>query len=136
MSTQVKQYSPSEDEGYMSGRQLKYFQSCLLCWREELLQASWEMFIALKEKEIRNPDFVDVGSIQAESERSLSAHNRRNTLLVDIEHALGRIKDGTYGYCEMSGEEIGIKRLMVMPLATLSIEAKQRLERMRSVYNH
>lgn len=136
MDTQIKQYNPSEDEEYMNSRQLKYFQSRLLCWREELLQASWDMFTSLKENEVRNPDLVDMGTNQAESERSLSTYNRRNSLLVDIEHALRRIKDGNYGYCEMTGEEVGLKRLMVMPLATLCVEAKQRLEQMRSVRYH
>lgn len=130
METMTEAYHPSEGEEYMNPKQLKYFQSCLLCWRRELLQTTREIFSELRENQYKNADPVDVGSQYAENERSLIARNNRTGLIKDIDNALRRIEQGSYGYCEMTGDEIGLKRLAVMPLATLSVESQQRLERM------
>lgn len=130
MDATTEGYHPSEDEEYMNPTQLNYFQNCLLTWRRELLQASMDIFSELRENQYRNADPLDVGSQYAESERSLIARNTRNSCIKDIDNALRRIKDGTYGFCEMTGNEIGLKRLAVMPLATLCVEAQQHLERM------
>lgn len=134
MDTTAKVYQPSEGEEYMNPAQLKYFQNCLLSWRRELLQASEEIISDLKDNQYRNADPVDTGSLYAENERSLIARNNRTRLIKDIDKALRRIEDGTYGYCEMTGDEIGLKRLAVIPLATLSVEAQQRLERMAPMH--
>jgi len=117
------------NEEYMSEQHLSYFRRRLLEWRAELVAASLMARADLKEEQLRKPDPVDCGTLQAEKERSLSATNRQDLLVVRIDHALRRISQGTYGYCEMTGERIGLRRLAVLPLANLSIDAQEQLER-------
>jgi DnaK suppressor protein len=117
------------DEEYMNERHLSYFRQRLLDWRAELVAGSLMVIAELKEEQLRKPDPVDCGTLQAEKERSLSAAKRQDLLVARIDHALRRIKQGTYGYCEMTGERIGLRRLAVLPLANLSIDAQEQLER-------
>lgn len=117
------------DQEYMSQDQLNFFKEHLLNWRSELTGLSEEIMQDLKEGDLREADPVDYGSLQAQKERGILAKRRNNQLIGQIEHALYRINQGEFGYCEMTGEEIGIKRLIAMPLATLSIEAQELLER-------
>ena len=117
------------DEEYMSEQHLSYFRQRLLEWRAELVAASLMARTDLKEEQLRKPDPVDCGTLQAEKERSLNATNRQDLLVARIDHALRRIRQGTYGYCEMTGERIGLRRLAVLPLANLSIDAQEQLER-------
>ena len=131
----MARYTPTENEDYMSQKQINYFRKRLLDWREELLIGSQDLFVSLKETDLKRPDLVDLGSIQAEKERLLNTRNKQSQMIAKIEHALERINNGTYGYCEVTGEEIGLNRLMVMPLATHCIEAQEQIERCRRLYH-
>jgi DnaK suppressor protein len=122
------------EEEYMNEQHLSYFRQRLLDWRAELVAASLMAFAELKEEQLRKPDPVDCGTLQAAKERSLSATKRQELLVAKIDHALRRISQGTYGYCEMTGERIGLRRLAVLPLANLSIDAQERLERGAQVF--
>jgi DnaK suppressor protein len=121
-------YKPSEKEAYMSPSQLEYFRQKLVNWRNELLEESRETLDHLKEENWQEPDINDRATVEAEASLELRTRNRYLKLLEKIDSALKRIDDGTYGFCEESGEEIGIKRLEARPIATLSIEAQERHE--------
>ncbi len=123
-----EKYRPSEDEPYMIPKQLEYFRQKLLLWRVELMQESGEILSLVKEKSQKMPDDVDQGVLEADNSLRLRTGSRYSKLLHKIDEALERIKVGTYGYCEETGEQIGIKRLEVRPIATLSIEAQKRHE--------
>jgi len=123
-------YHPSEDEPYMSPKQLEYFKRKLLFWREQLFRESIETKARLKEESLRKPDIADSGSLESETTLELRTHDRSRKLIAKINDALDRIEEGTYGYCEETGEEIGIKRLEARPVATLSITAQKRHEEM------
>ncbi|MFH1673200.1 MAG: RNA polymerase-binding protein DksA [Pseudomonadota bacterium] len=123
-------YHPSEDEPYMNPKHLEYFKRKLLVWREQLLWESIETKGRLKEQSLRKPDIVDSGSLETKMILELRTHDRSRKLLAKINDALDRIEEGTYGYCEETGEEIGIKRLEARPVATLSITAQKRHEEM------
>jgi DnaK suppressor protein len=129
-----KNYQPSESEKYMSPRQLEYFKQKLLKWREELLIESQETINNLKEENWREPDLSDRASLETEAGVELRTRNRYLKLIGKIDSALKRIEDGTYGYCEETGEPIGIKRLEARPIATMTIEAQERHERMEKQY--
>lgn len=122
-------YRPTEDEPYMNSRQLEYFRKELLKWREDLLDESDKTLTKLKEGKDRTIEAVDQGSDESATAFELRTRDRYRKLLKKIEKALERIADGNYGYCEETEEEIGIKRLMARPIATLSIEAQERHER-------
>jgi DnaK suppressor protein len=119
---------------YMTPAQLELFKSRLLTWRDELIGVSNSIMNNLKEVDLRKPDPVDCGSLHAEKELNLLTRSRNARLIRQIEHALWRIEQGEYGYCEVTGEEIGLKRLEIMPLTTLSIEAQEKVERAGGVY--
>lgn len=121
------------DEAYMNEQHLSYFRQLLLDWRAELVAASLMARADLKDEQLRKPDPIDCGTLQAEKERSLSATKRHDQLVARIDQALRRINQGTYGYCEMTGERIGLRRLAVLPLANLSIDAQEQLERSGAV---
>ena len=123
-------YHPSEDEPYMNPKQLEYFKRKLLFWREQLFRESIETKARLKEESLRKPDIADSGSLESETTLELRTHDRSRKLIAKINDALDRIEEGTYGYCEETGEEIGIKRLEARPVATLSITAQKRHEEM------
>jgi DnaK suppressor protein len=129
-----KNYQPSESEKYMSPRQLEYFKQKLQKWREELLVESQETINNLKEENWREPDLSDRASLETEAGVELRTRNRYLKLIGKIDSALKRIEDGTYGYCEETGEPIGIKRLEARPIATMTIEAQERHERMEKQY--
>jgi len=123
-------YSPSEDEPYMNPRQLEYFRRKLLLWREQLLKESDETRNQLKEESIREIDVLDQGVLELSMNLKLKTRDRSRKLIYKIDDALERINNGTYGYCEQTGEEIGLSRLEARPIATLSIEAQEWHERM------
>ena len=127
-------YSPSEEEPYMNPRQLKYFKKKLLGWKEELLAGANETKRVLKEETIRETDHLDQSTIDSIMALRLRARDREFKLLQKIESALERIEEGTYGYCEETGEEIGLKRLEARPIATLSLEAQQWHEKREKQY--
>ena len=127
-------YRPSEDEPFMNERQRDYFRRKLIQWREDLLRESKETLIALQTENENHPDVADRASSETDRAIELRARDRQRKLISKIEAALSRIDDGTYGYCEETGEPISLKRLDARPIATLSVEAQERHERRERVY--
>ena len=127
-------YRPSEDEPFMNEYQREYFRLKLLRWRTELLHDSDETLQHLQEGGLQEPDIAD--RAQAESERALElrTRDRARKLIAKIDAALQRLEDGSYGYCEETGEPIGVRRLDARPIATLSIEAQERHERLERTH--
>lgn len=123
-------YQPNEQEPYMSDQQLEFFRCRLLTWKAELEQEESHTSELLQENDWRQADDVDRASLESDTTLELRTTERYHKLIKKIEAALERIKDGSFGYCDETGEEIGLKRLMARPIATLSIEAKERQERL------
>src|SRR5258708_24205516 len=119
-------YHPSEDKSFMTARQLEYFRQKLLRWRAELLAESSETLQHLKDESLLKPDITDRASLETERAIELRTRDRERKLIAKIDEALGRIKDGTYGYCEETSEPIGPRRLEARPTAALSLDAHQR----------
>jgi DnaK suppressor protein len=126
-------YRPSEDEPFMNERQRTYFRQRLLDWKEEILQSSRTTLENLQESE-QHPDITDRASSETDRALELRARDRQRKLIAKIDAALERIEDGSYGYCEETGEPISLRRLDARPIATLSIEAQERHERREKVY--
>lgn len=126
--TLPKGYKPKKDDPYMDEMQLEYFRQKLLNWKDELLNESRETLGHLQEESGNLPDFNDRAAAEIEKAFELRTRDRYRKLLDKIEEALLRIEDGTYGYCEETGEPIGIARLEARPVATLCIEAQERHE--------
>jgi DnaK suppressor protein len=126
-------YRPSEDEPFMNERQRTYFRKRLLDWKEEILQSSRTTLENLQESE-QHPDLTDRASSETDRALELRARDRQRKLIAKIDAALDRIEDGTYGYCEETGEPISLKRLDARPIATLSLEAQERHERRERIY--
>lgn len=124
-----RDYRPSEKEPFMNPRMRSYFQQKLLMWRTELMQDTGETLQKLKNDTVAEPDIADRAATETERAVELRTRDRARKLISKIDAALERIEDGTYGYCEETGEPIGIKRLEARPIATLSIEAQERHER-------
>lgn len=122
-------YIPTDDEPYMNPRQIEYFRRELVAWRENLLQESEKTLNKLKEDKERDIEAVDQGTNESATAFELRTRDRYRKLIKKIETALDRISNGTYGYCEDTEEEIGIRRLLARPIATLSLEAQERHER-------
>jgi DnaK suppressor protein len=120
-----------EDEPYMTPRQLEYFRRKLLCWREHLLKDSGEALGRLREGSSREVDILDRGILESDTIVRIKNRDRCEAVIREIDEALERIEEGSYGYCEETGEEIGIRRLEARPTATLSIEAQEWHERGR-----
>jgi DnaK suppressor protein len=129
-----KSYQPTDSEKYMNTKQLEYFRQKLVTWRDELLEESRETINNLKEENWREPDLSDRASLETEAGVELRTRNRYLKLIGKIDAALKRIEDGTYGYCEETGEPIGIKRLEARPIATMTIEAQESHEKMEKQY--
>ena len=127
-------YRPSESEPFMNKRQLIYFQRKLLAWRDEILAEGRETLHALTEDTAQHADLTDRASTETDRAIELRARDRQRKLISKIDAALGRIEDGSYGYCEETGEPIGLKRLDARPIATLSLEAQERHEKRERVY--
>ena len=128
------EYKPSEDEPFMNDRQREYFRRKLLAWKEEILRESRETLVVLQNENENHPDLADRASSETDRAIELRARDRQRKLISKIDAALGRIDDGTYGYCEETGEPIGLKRLDARPIATLSVEAQERHEKRERVY--
>ncbi len=122
-------YKPSADEEYMNEMQLEYFRQKLLEWRDELVAASENTLQNLKENSLQETDLNDRASSETDQFLDLRTRDRMRKLIKKIEAALKRIEDGTYGYCEETGEPIGLGRLEARPVTTLCIEAQERHER-------
>ena len=129
-----KHYRPTDKEPFMNERQREYFRQKLLAWREDILRESKETLQHLQDENQNHPDFADRASSETDRAIELRARDRQRKLIAKIDEALSRIEDGTYGYCEETGEPISIKRLEARPIATLSIEAQERHERRERVY--
>ena len=122
-------YKPSEKEEYMNEMQLEYFKQKLLDWRSELMKESETTLQDLKETNLAEADANDRASSETDQSLELRTRDRMRKLIKKINQALDRIEAGTYGYCEETGEPIGLARLEARPVATLSIEAQERHER-------
>lgn len=128
-------YKPSDSEEYMNVYQLEYFRRKLIKWKEDLLSESMQTVEHLKEENWNEPDLNDRASIETETTFELRTRDRYRKLIDKIEAALQRIAKGTYGYCDDTGDPIGVKRLEARPIATLSIEAQERHERFEKSHN-
>ncbi len=127
-------YRPSEDEPFMNPRQLEYFRRKLEDWRAEILRESTQTLQNLQESNTPEPDITDRASTETDRTLELRTRDRQRKLIGKIDAALLRIEEGTYGYCEETGDQISLKRLEARPIATLSIEAQERHERREKTY--
>lgn len=127
-------YKPSEAEPFMNDRQRDYFRRKLIAWKEDILRESRETLVVLQSENENHPDLADRASSETDRAIELRARDRQRKLIAKIDAALGRIEDGTYGYCEETGEPISLKRLDARPIATLSVEAQERHEKRERVY--
>ena len=127
-------YRPAEDEPFMNERQLEYFRRKLLAWREELLEESRETIEGLQQATRNIPDLADRASEETDRALELRTRDRQRKLVAKIDSALRRIENGEYGYCEVTGDPISLKRLDARPIATLSLEAQERHERREKVH--
>ena len=118
----------------MGERQREYFRLKLLTWKEEILREARETLQHLQDENQNHPDFADRASSETDRAIELRARDRQRKLIAKIDAALGRLEDGSYGYCEETGEPISLRRLEARPIATLSIEAQERHERRERVY--
>jgi DnaK suppressor protein len=128
-------YIPSEKEEYMNDMQLEYFRKKLNNWKDELLDESRDTLDHLKEENWNEPDMNDRASIESETALELRTRGRYKKLIDKIDDALSRIEDGSYGFCEETGDPIGLKRLEARPVATLCIEAQERHEKYERQHN-
>jgi DnaK suppressor protein len=127
-------YRPSEDEEFMNERQLEYFKKKLLTWKDEILRESRETVTHLQAETENHPDLADRATSETDRALELRTRDRQRKLISKIDEALRRIEDGSYGYCEETGEPIGLARLEARPVATLSLEAQERHERRERVH--
>ena len=134
MLAKNKIYRPSDKEPFMNERQREYFRAKLLAWREDILKEAKETLQHLQEENQNHPDIADRASSETDRAIELRARDRQRKLIAKIDEALTRIDDGTYGYCEETGEPIALRRLEARPIATLSVEAQERHERRERVY--
>jgi DnaK suppressor protein len=127
-------YSPSEDEEFMNAKQQEYFRQKLLKWRAELLHDANETLSHLTQENLQKPDMADRASLETDHQIELRTRDRERKLIGKIDAALQRIEDGSYGYCEETEEPIGLRRLEARPIATLSLEAQGRHERLERTH--
>ncbi|MEZ5681291.1 MAG: RNA polymerase-binding protein DksA [Erythrobacter sp.] len=126
-------YSPSEDEEYMSDRQLDYFRILLLDWKKSIHDAAGQTLQSLQDGPIREPDLNDRASSETDWGIELRTRDRQRKLIAKIDSALRRIDRGEYGYCEVTGDPIGLKRLIARPVATMTVEAQEAHERREKI---
>ena len=134
MLTLPPDYVPSDSEEFMNPLQVEYFRQKLLRWRADLLREADGTLLSLSQGGIHEADITDRASVETDRALELRTRDRARKLISKIDQALQRIENGSYGYCEESGEPIGLKRLEARPIATLSIEAQERHERMERVH--
>jgi DnaK suppressor protein len=134
MLAKTKKYRPSDKEPFMNERQREYFRAKLLAWREDILREAKDTLQHLQEENQNHPDLADRASSETDRAIELRARDRQRKLIAKIDEALTRIDDGTYGYCEETGEPISLRRLEARPIATLSVEAQERHERRERIY--
>jgi len=130
-----KKYIPNEKEKYMSAKQKAYFKTRLIEWKNEIIESNnTNLYLNEVDQEISSPDIIDQASSQTEKTVEMRTLNRQRKLLAKIDQAINKIKNDTYGYCDETGEPIGIKRLIARPIATLSIEAQEKHERNEKIF--
>jgi len=127
-------YKPSDNEPFMNDMHKAYFRKRLLDWKDEILRQTRETLAILHEDSTQHADLADRATSETDRATELRTRDRQRKLIAKIDAALGRIEDGSYGYCEDTGEPIGLKRLDARPIATLSVEAQERHERRERVY--
>ena len=127
------EYTPSENEPYMNEAQQDYFRRLLLEWKRSIFSASADTLQNLQEGPIREPDLNDRASSETDWGIELRTRDRQRKLIAKIDSALRRIEEGEYGYCEVSGEPIGLGRLTARPIATMTVEAQQAHERREKI---
>ncbi len=127
-------YRPADDEPFMNERQKSYFRGKLIAWRNDILREARETLETLQQENSNHPDLADRASSETDRSIELRARDRQRKLISKIDAALGRIDEGTYGFCEETGDPISLKRLDARPIATLSIEAQERHERREKIY--
>ena len=127
-------YRPNDEEPFMNERQREYFRRKLMSWKSEILREAQETLVALQTESENHPDLADRASSETDRAIELRARDRQRKLIAKIDSAIARIDDGTYGYCEETGEPISLRRLEARPIATMSIEAQERHERMERVH--
>jgi DnaK suppressor protein len=127
-------YRPTEDEPFMNERQREYFRRKLIRWKHDILKEAQETLATLQSENENHPDLADRASSETDRAIELRARDRQRKLIAKIDAALSRIDDGSYGYCEETGDPISLKRLEARPIATLSLEAQERHERNERVY--
>ena len=130
-----KKYIPNVKEKYMSAKQKIYFKTKLIEWKNEIIESNNKsLYLNEVDQEISSPDIIDQASSQTEKTVEMRTLNRQRKLLAKIDQAIKKIKNDTYGYCDETGEPIGIKRLIARPIATLSIEAQEKHERNEKIF--
>ncbi|GAD10891.1 DNAk suppressor protein [Gluconobacter frateurii NBRC 103465] len=134
MITLPPDYTPSDEEEFMNPLQVEYFRQKLLRWRADLLKEADGTLASLSEGGIHESDITDRASVETDRAFELRTRDRARKLISKINMALQRVEDGSYGFCEETGEPIGLKRLEARPIATLSIDAQERHERMEKVH--
>jgi len=131
----LKKYIPNEKEKYMNAKQKTYFKTRLTEWKKEIIESNNKsLYLSDVDHEISSPDIIDQASSQTEKTVEMRTLNRQRKLITKIDQAINKIKNDTYGYCEETGEPIGIKRLVARPIATLSIEAQEKHERNEKIF--
>ena len=133
-STVTKEYRPKDDEPFMNERQREYFRKKLQAWKEEILEESRSTIATLQQETVTEADLADRATSETDRGLELRTRDRQRKLISKIDAALARLEDGSYGYCEETGEPIGLRRLDARPIATLSLEAQERHERRERVY--
>ena len=127
-------YHPSETEPFMNERQRTYFRNKLIAWKEDIVRQNQETLTGLHEDSAQFADVADRATSETDRALELRARDRQRKLMGKIDAALSRLDDGSYGYCEETGEPISLKRLDARPIATMSLEAQERKERMERVF--
>lgn len=134
MAMILEDYVPTDAEPFMDERQLDYFRRKLLAWKSELQRESAGTVSSMQIEILNAPDMVDRATSESDRSIELRARDRQRKLIGKIDQALGRIEDGTYGFCELTGEPISLRRLEARPIATLTLEAQEQHERREKIY--
>jgi DnaK suppressor protein len=134
MASTTKEYRPTDSEPFMNERQREYFRTKLQVWKEEILEESRSTIASLQQDTVAEPDLADRATSETDRALELRTRDRQRKLIAKIDAALRRIEDGSYGYCEETGEPISLSRLEARPIATLSLEAQERHERRERVH--
>ena len=130
-----KKYTPNNNEKYMCAKQKTYFKKKLIEWKKEIIKSDANNTVLREVNDnLSAPDILDQASSQTEKSVEMRTFNRQRKLLLKIEQALSKIRDDTYGFCEETGEPIGLKRLIARPIATLSIEAQEKREKIKKIF--